>query len=409
MKSLNRDKEPLTPQQGSRLLRSSTPKGDSIFTIKGQPLPGFFIFFGLFFGGIPTFMLFAMIFGTPDPDSGLGTRIFGYLFLLPFFLVGAATFFTGLFLWLGKTIVSIGEHNVSIRRELFGKAFQTKDFQRANLHLHFEESHKTNDVPSYKLTFEEEGAKKKIGVGGSLKEAELLWLEREVRLSLGHEIEPHRGIRDAMMNTEVENLSESEIEPDYQSKNLTFSKTTMGWEAKNRSTTLGAIGLMLFGSIFFLVGIFINDSARNWIFDLLPALREALSSVKSDGGSPPIWFSLIFGGLGFIVILVGFFLLGYRSTISKRHSRLHLEKRWFIFVSSKVHELSSLSDLETKQNGHVNDDPRFRLTAHFQHGKSAKLLSFASAADAGQIYARLRPHLPEAWSPPTLSGDPSTL
>lgn len=407
--ALKKPKEAMTPRQGKRLIKEESASGDLSFTIKGQGRPGFFIIFGLMFGGVPTILLIAMIFGTPAPDSSTGARIFGYLFLIPFFLVGGSTFFTGLFLWFGTTVTTLKQATVSVQRLLFGKAFQQKEFQRSKLKLHFEESHRSNEVPSYKLTFEEEGAKKKIGVGGSLKEDELLWLEREVKQALGHELEEHHGVHDAMMNNEVANLSESDLDPNYRSKNLSFTKTHSGWEANHRATKLGAIGLILFGSIFFLAGVFMNDSARGLLFDLIPALREALSSAKSSDAPPPLWFSLIFGGVGLTVMLFGIFLLGYRSTISKRHSRLHIERRWLIFISSQVHELSSLTDLKTKQNGNVNEDPRFRLTAHFKNKTSVKLLGFASASDTAQIYARLREYLPEEWSPPTLSGDPSTL
>ncbi|MFT6179040.1 MAG: hypothetical protein ACJAQT_001587 [Akkermansiaceae bacterium] len=106
--------------------RGVSPNGETILTIRGQKRPGFFIIFGLIFGGIPAIMLIAIIFGTPDPDNGAGMTVFTILFLVPFLLIGAGTFLSGLFLWLGRTLVQYGPRTDSVRRELFGKAFQTK-------------------------------------------------------------------------------------------------------------------------------------------------------------------------------------------------------------------------------------------------------------------------------------------
>jgi len=387
--SLKKTRAPLTPTQGQRIDQSTAQNGEFTLTIRGQKFPGFFIIFGLIFGGIPSIILFAILFGTSDSENDAG-GIIATLFLIPFFLIGASTFFIGLFLWLGRTVIQIGPHSASIQRKLFGKAFQTKEFDRATLDLQFEESHKSNDVPSYKLNFQDSKAKNKIGVGGSLKEAELLWLEREVRQALGKELIPHNRVAETIKEGSIDDITETIADPDYRSRNLQFTKTTQGWEAKVQTTFLAAIFMTLFGSIFLLAGLIMATPTREFLLDLFPAIREAFADSTSSGDPPPIWFAMIFGGAGLAIMLSSLFALGYHCNISKRHSRLHRERRWLIFMASDVFQISDLTKLAVKTSGNVNDDPRYRLTAHFKNGKKAKLLSFATPEDAGQLYARLR-------------------
>ncbi|MEJ6648183.1 MAG: hypothetical protein QNL24_12770 [Akkermansiaceae bacterium] len=387
-------KEPVLPRQGKRLLREVEENGDSVFTIKGTGRPGFFVVFGLMFGGPTSLILLAIIFGTPNPENGPFATIVTGLFLTPFIVIGLGTFLTGVFLWFGKTRIQIGQNVVLVWRELFGKMFQQKEFSRADLNLSFDESHKSNDIPSYKLIFGDGGAKNKIGVGGSLKEEELLWLEREVKGVLGSEIEVHGGVLEAMTESGLDDIYETVLDPNYRSKNLRFTKTNSGWEGRMSSTILGGIGLMFFGSIFLVAGLMMGDVTRDSLLDLVPWIREAVADASSSGDSPPVWFAMIFGGAGLLVVLIGLFSLGYRVTLSKRHSRLHLERRWMIFVVNSLHDGSEFMELEVKQNGHVNDEPRYRLSGLLKGGKKVSLARYGSAEDVGQLYARVAEMMP---------------
>jgi hypothetical protein len=392
--ALTSKKGPVLPRQGRRLLREVEENGDPVFTIKGTGRPGFFVVFGLMFGG-PTFLIFlALIFGTPNPDNGPFVPVFVGLFLTPFIVIGTVAFLTGLFLWFGKTKVVLGSEVVSVKRELFGKVFQRKEFSRGDLEFSFKESHKSNNVSSYKLTFKDGSAKNKIGVGGSLKEEELLWLEREVKLSLGAEIEVHGSVDEAMCEGSLDDIYEAVVDPDYRSKNLRFTRTNSGWEGRMSSTTLGGIGLMLFGSVFLAAGLMMGDVTRDSLLDLAPWIREAVADASSSGDSPPVWFAMIFGGAGLLVVLLGLFSLGYRVTFSKRHSRLHLERRWTIFVVNSLYDGSEFTELEVKQNGHVNEEPRYRLSGLLRGGKKVSLARYASAEDVGQLYARVAEMMP---------------
>lgn len=382
-------REPVEPRQGRRLLAEVGADEEVRFTIKGNRFPGFFVIFGLFFGGVPTLMLFAILFGTPSPDSGSLGGIFAILFLIPFFLIGAGTFLTGLFLWFGKSRITVGKGEVTVARELFGKAFQRKVFQRETLEFEFAESHRTNDVASYKLTLRDGSPKNKIGIGGSLKEAELLWLEREIKTILGRETVPRRNVLEAMAEEEEEDISGTEIDPHYRSRTLRITKTGYGWEARSASTVLGAIGLMLFGSVFLTAGLLMNDGSREWLFEAIGPLRDLAGSFESSGDGPPIWFAMIFGGVGALVMLYGVFILGYRVHISREKSRLLIERRWLFFSTTATVDPNDITELETKSSGQVNNDNRYRLMARLKTGKKVKLLGFSTAADVGQIHARV--------------------
>lgn len=386
LKSLSKKKDPVRPDQGRRLHHNQEVNGDVAYTITGQSRPGFFIFFGAMFGGIPAFILISTLLGVATVESEDSGDIFVLLFMMPFILIGAATFFAGLFLWLGLTHVQVGKSTVRVERRLLGKIFQQKQFLRSNLELSFEESHRTNDVPSYKLKLDD--GTQKIGIGGSLKETELLWLNQELRSSLGETPEEITSVIDEITQKELDSIDHSEIETNYRSSKLQINPTVNGWEARTRSSILGCLGTALFGSIFFIAGLMMWDTGRNFIFDLFPAIRDAVSGAESSG-SPPVWFAMIFGCTGLFIILLAFFFLGYRSTFALRHSRLFIHRRWLLLSRTRFIDIHDIVDLETKQNGHVNDEPRYRLSAHLKNGKSVKIMGFAARDDVGQLKARL--------------------
>lgn len=141
-------------------------------------------------------------------------------------------------------------------------------------------------------------------------------------------------------------------------------------------------------------GLMMGNVTRDSLLDLAPWIREAVSDASSSGDSPPVWFAMIFDGAGLLVILIGLFSLGYRVTLSKRHSRLHLERRWTIFVVNSLYDGSEFTELEVKQNGHVNEEPRYRLSGLLRGGKKVSLARYASAEDVGQLYARVAEMMP---------------
>ncbi|MFT5466199.1 MAG: hypothetical protein ACI8UO_001297 [Verrucomicrobiales bacterium] len=388
LRSRARDQAPLTPRQGNRLLREESSPGEFNFTVKGQGRPGFFILFGAMFGGIPIFLFFAILFGDGDSIEGDFPQIFALLFLSPFILIGVSTFLIGLLLWLGITRINITSQNVAVRRRLFGKAFQQKEFRRLHLELSFEESHQNNDVPAYKLNFVD--GQQKIGVGGSLVEDELLWLEREVKAALGLEAKKVTSVRDAVEQESFAALDGAVLEPNYRSKNLRFRQTFHGWEARIRSTFFGALSIIIFGSIFLIAGLMMLESSRDFLLDLVPAVRNFFSGASSSGGNPPVLFAMVFGGSGLVIVLLGIFMLGYRLTISIRDSRLIIERRWLVFSTRRSAEISDIEDLHIKRTGHVNNVARYRLTATYKNAETAKIVGFASAEDVAQLQAHLR-------------------
>lgn len=380
------------PRQGKRIDHEELENGEVIYTIRGRRFPGFLVFFGLMFGAVPTFVLLGVLFGAVRGTLEFGEwGVWGLLFVLPFFAVGAATFFTGLFLWLGKTQVMLRAELVRVERSLFRWVFQKREFSLTELNLKFELSHTSDNHPHYKMSFK--GDSKSIGVGGSLPEEELLWLERSFRVSLGQNPGAVVEVRKALMAEEEQNLDEVEFDEDYQSKALQITKTIRGWEIRHAYSKLGAIGSALFGSIFLFAGMLMMSTSREFLFDLLPALRKLAESGESSGGEPPVWFALIFAGAGSCVILSSLFLLGRKAIIELGASRLVYEARWFMMRFRKMYPYSEIKDIEVKRDGEVNDRARYTLRLILNGKKKKKLLFFATPEDVGQVGALLRREL----------------
>ncbi|YCM42065.1 hypothetical protein V2O64_12210 [Verrucomicrobiaceae bacterium 227] len=379
---------PIEPRQGKRLLKEELPNGDLVYTIKGQGRPGLLILFGLMFAVIPGIFFFTILFGITKVEGGPSDKIITTLFIIPFVLIGLGTLFSGLFLWLGSTRLTLGSQNLNLQPRLFGKIIRPKSLPRSGLEIHFKESHRNNDHPVFKLSISNNA--KEIGIGGSLKEAELLWLYHELKAALGEEPAPVMSIAEAMAAGGLETIKETSINSNYRSRNLQFTRTTSGWEARSRSTFAMSVGVIAFGSIFLIVGLLVGETTRRFLLDLVPEIRDAVSSYSSSGEGPPDWFHLPFVIAGAAVVLYGIFILGFRLTISRVNSRLIIDRRWIFLFTSETFQLSELNELEIKAYGHVNNVPRYRLDALFKDGKKIKLIGFASAPDVGQLHAHLR-------------------
>ncbi|MEN8695369.1 MAG: hypothetical protein ACN4GG_10620 [Akkermansiaceae bacterium] len=403
---LKEGRKPVEPRQGKRLSREQQEDGSAVFEIRGKGRPGFFIIFGGMFLGIPSILLFAIFFGTPSPGSPSWGTPFAVLFLIPFFVIGLSTFFIGVFLWLGKTRLTLGQQEVRLERILLKKTFQTKLLTRQGLEVRFEKSHEENDVSRYKLALE--SGEKKIGIGGSLKEEELLWLDQEIRLAAGEEAVGPVDIGEAIRQDLEAEADNAELDRNYRSKKLNFTRTAQGWEAHTQNGFLGSIFIILFGSIFLGVGLLMEGSLAEYLKGQFEWFRKMAEN--STGDSAPIWAALLFAGAGAAVISGGIWSLGYRMKLEKRHARLRIIKTWFSMGTTRTVELSNIQDLKISKGGDVNEEPRFKLLMHLKHGKKVKLLSFATSEDVGQLKAWLEaeaPSLSDKTSPPDhLDADP---
>lgn len=380
--------KPIKPVQGKRTEMEENSFGETVFTIQGKGYPGFFIIFGAMFGGIPSILLFSILFGTPSPDNTKWGTTFALLFLTPFFAIGISTFCAGIFLWLGKTRVKFTSGIVSRERSILGKVFQKKELDRKGLEVQFDVSHKENEKAHYKLKLESGG--QDFTVGGTLREAELLWLERAFRKTLGEEVtDQPMNIASAIRANQEEDVNESEIDPDYQSKKLRFSKTTQGWEAHFQNGFGHSVFMIIFGSIFLLAGLLMEGSLWDYLTTNFEAARNIEESSTSSGGKPPALVYFLFGGIGALVMISGILSLGYRMTLAKRHSRIHLSKHLFGIGTRRVFETNEIEKLEVKTHGKVNDSPRFKLEIHLKGGKKVKLMGFAESDDVGQLKVRL--------------------
>lgn len=387
LQAITQPRKPVEPRQGKRLVREERD-GKVLFTIKGQGRPGLLVFFGLIFSVIPSVVFFTLLFGTSTFEGGSSEKLFTFLFLIPFIVIGMSTFLTGLFLWLGSTQLTVDPDKVHLQHQLFGKIFRQKLLPRTGLDIHFKENYRNNDIPVFKLNLSSKNSKD-LGVGGSLKEAELLWLYQELKAALGEEADEMMGIAEALAAGGLEDINTATLISNYRSRNLQIDRTTRGWEARFRPSIPIAIVLTAFGSIFLVAGLLMGSATRGFLLDLVPPIRDAFATYNSSGDAPPLWFALGFGIMGSIVVLFGVFTLGYRLTLSRQHSRLHLDRRWTLFLTSKIFQLSDLKDLEITATGHVNNVPRYRLNALWKNGKSTKIVGFATADDVGQLHAHL--------------------
>lgn len=390
LKSLGSTPE-VVPRQGRRIDHEELETGEVVYTIRGQRFPGFLLFFGLMFGSVPTFILIGTLLSAVRGTLKFGELgPFGLLFLLPFFAIGAATFLAGLFLWLGKTQVTLRTESVGVERLLFGMAFQKREFSLTEFDLSFELSHTSNDFPYYKMSFK--GDTKSIGVGGSLPEEELLWLERSLRASLGQSPGAVMGVQEALRADEERSVEEVEFDEDYQSKALKMVKTTRGWEIQHAFSKWGAIGMTFFGSVFLFAGMIMRRASREFLFDLLPGLRKIAESGESSG-EPPIWFALVFSSVGSLVILFALFQLGRKVIIELGSSRLVYEVRWFVIRFREMYPYTEIKDIEVKREGSVNDQARYSLKLILSRKKKKRLLYFATPEDVSQASALLRREL----------------
>jgi len=377
------------PVQGKRLQKSQGADGDTILTIKGQGHPGFFIFFGSFFGGLPVFMIFSILVGNMETDPDGMNEKFTLLFLIPFLVIGAATFLIGLFLWRGQTTVRVAAASVDVDRKLWGKTLQQRQFQRDRLELVFEESHRTNEIPHFKISLND--GSRKIGIGGSLPEEELLWLNRELRTALGAETPEVSDFYEDITRQNLASIDLIEAKDNYKSPRMHVTPTITGWEAKIKTSLGGCLSIGIFGSLFLFVGLMMWKTGRALLFDLFPWFHEAISGMKNTSSAePPVWFAFIFIGTGLIILFSALSSMVYRLSITLRNQALFIERRWLLISVTNRIETREISYLKVNENGHVNNQPRFQLEAQKNNGQRLKIMRFASKEDVGQLKALLQ-------------------
>lgn len=384
---LNSRSRVVEPRQGKRLERDQNGK-EVVFTIRGKGRPGFFILFGCIFGGIPGLMLFAMLFGTTTSEGGPMALVLVFLLLSSFTLVGAASVFVGVFLWFGKTRVVVLDDFISVTRKLFGRCVQRREFAREGLQVTFKKSHEENDRPSYELMLESPGSRK-IGLGGSLKEEELLWLERELRTELGDEAKVHGSVQEAISESEIEGLMETEVDCAYRSKAFVFEETIRGWVVRSKGHGFAAVFLILFGLTFILIGMLMAEESRRMLFERVPLIAQIANGMEFSGGDPPWFFPFVFGGLGFLTFLCGLFVLFYRVWIYEDYQRVGIERRWLMFSRQTAIEGGDIDWVGAEHSGEMNGQPTFKVFARLMDGREVVILRWANAEDAGQIRARI--------------------
>ena len=355
--------------------------------IRGTKLPNFFIFFGGIFGGIPCLMLFLFLFGEGSGDSWIIVP-----FVSLFVLVGGAIFLLGLFQMLGKTEVRINTQQVAVRRILFGWSHVVEIPRDQSFSATIAESHKTNDVPQYAVMFSGlVGAKTKTTkVGGSLKDAALTALYRELCVLLDQKLPPEHA-SPAEVALEVYGNSQAgewQLEP-WQGQTMRISLSGSQWlcELKGSSEkVLFFLGLLfaLGGSFFFPATRQIYDSVFGDMLNGAPTIPDNLGSI----------FPFSFMSLGVGLVLFWLIIRNHHCLIEAGNGRLTLTKKIGPWGRSTTFSQNELVDVRRSTSGAVNDIPRYKVDL-IHHGGKTGVCYFRDAEESGRIVGFLREFLPE--------------
>ncbi|MDB4537360.1 hypothetical protein N9230_01965 [Akkermansiaceae bacterium] len=270
-----------------------------------------------------------------------------------------------------------------MERSLFGSVFQRKKINRQNVEVRFGTSHDKEDgYPRNELILS--SGEQTLALGLSLKEDELLWLERELSTALGQpRAKDPADIAEEILREKERTVANSELDQDFQSKTLRFVTTMHGWDAEYRYGWRTGLSVILFGIAFLIVGL------------IIPSIGNT-----NDFGD--FLFAALFALIGTLGVLGGIGTLGFRMNLTLKHSRFYLSKKCFGIGTSYSNEKTRISHLEVSHSvevshsGYSNDQPCYNLRAVINSGKRIILLRGANGKDAGQLKARLEAELPSA-------------
>lgn len=395
--NLKKKRAPLTPTQGKRLEKRTHPDESTTFTIKGQGRPGFFVLFGSMFAVMPNLFLLSFFFGFGQISGGTVNPIFFVLFMTPFFLVGNGTLLLGLFLWLGKTTLHLAKTKTKteLTRKLFGRTFSRKTFTTPELSISLVQSHESNNVQIYKIRLRDQSIKS--GLGGSLKEPELLWLHEQISETLNLESAEISDVASQINAAAVDSIKDTSYDPSYTSKQLTFIKSTYGQKIKITGAKLKSFLGIMSGGIFLLFGLFTIDTPCEWLLKTIPALQKLIGD-RDWLSDVPLLFSLAFGLVGLFFVISSSLSLIYRGTIQKKGSRLHIERNWLIYRKSHRCLINELRKVQVAKSSPPDSTPHYRLYLILKSDQEITLASFLAPEDAGQLYASIN-HIIESSQP----------
>ncbi|MGE9266488.1 MAG: DUF3592 domain-containing protein [Verrucomicrobiales bacterium] len=156
----------------------------------------FFLFFGLFFGGLPLLMIVLVLTGV-EMEGNLGT-LGAVLFLFLFVAVGGAVFYWGLRVGFTEYFLRVADGEAVLVRKFFGRKKLESIAQGDLAGVGLYESHQENDKSVYGLMLRSQRGNH-LKFGSHLKRDEVRWLGGRILQvlpdeALNHEEEEERAV-----------------------------------------------------------------------------------------------------------------------------------------------------------------------------------------------------------------------
>lgn len=348
---------------------------------------GFLLFFGtiwcLFTGFMSSVFLFGSgkIEGAEGPWAGLMLT----MFFAVFWAVGIGTLYAAVRQKYAAHIITVGPDAVTLRRKLFNRIHTKSIPKHEVVTVGLVSFYEQNNTPVYGIEIFAT-KKSKLRFGSAMADEEKSWLAADLKRSiLGAPAAPVS----ANLTPQERNAQRQEV-------------FAIPFPAGSGGMLPTGIFLTLFGAVFFIVGTFVIDThhgPRNIphaadMFDLVFRLFSSM-------------FNLMFGLVGFIVMLVGIGLT--RHGIVTRHQERRLEGdhsqiavrtyRQDRLIKERNFTRSEVSDIRVSQSGHVNNRPMVRLDL-IVSGKAERLANWLPADTSTPWAEQVRLTIGTTQTPP---------
>jgi hypothetical protein len=333
------------PPGGTRIQRE-TLGATVVWDIPPSGKSGGLIAFGwvwtTFIAFFTSLVLYSFLFGTPGKDNGP----LGFLFLIPFWVVGLGMLHIGYRMKNARHKVVIGDGKVTLTREWRGKV-KKKSLPLAELEtIHQTVFYSKNYTPVYGI--ELKCRRGKLRFGSSLKETDKAWLVAEFKAAVW----PEAG---------AEAPAEGTTSPARPSSSPNF--------AIPLPNSRVALGIGIFFSFAGIASLAAFIVLKDSFFKMLPA------GILYAGAS----LELLIG----LAILIPYFRnRGIARSLDGTPSHLVLRKfRKGLTLSEETFPRDSFLDVRTRQTGHVNNEPRFTVEL-LAGGRATVLARWLKPAEA---------------------------
>ena len=330
----------------------------------------FFMIFGLFFGGIPSLMLFLILFSNVNVESALG-KLGMVVFLSPFIAIGFGLAYMGYRMSYTSYKISVRGKAVEVAKVLKGKK-QVEKVDAGDVYgIGLYKASETNGRPNYGL-FVRAMDGESIKLASGRKEDELRWLASEMMTVLSRQ----GGLPDQddleknyFKSNEVDGEGVGAERGEFVKASTRMYHNEHGNFVLESNTSkiglwqvIGGLAGCLFAAVFVWIGFFAEDG--DLIFGIVGAVIMSVA---------------------FVIFVVGLTKLGTYETFTFEDERVMREK--FRSGESKVQirfPKQDFNKLKVRSSGSVNDDPRYSVVLKGPNEK-LKLLGFVDSDVMGLL------------------------